>query len=49
MGAKDIREFFSVKGKPVTTSELITFSRTDKAGYKEISDLLDKQLGDKNE
>ncbi len=49
MGAKDIKEFFSTKDKPVTTSELITFSRTDKAGYKEISDLLDKQLEDKSE
>ena len=49
MGAKDMREFFGTKDKPVTTSELIAFSRTDKAGYREISDLLDKQLEDKNE
>ena len=49
MGAKEIKKFFSTGDKPVTTSELITFSRTDKAGYKEISDLLDKQLEDKSE
>ena len=49
MGAKDIREFFSIKGKPVTTSVLVTFSRTDKAGYKEISELVDKHLEDKSE
>ena len=49
MGAKEIKKFFSTENKPVTTSELITFSRTDKTGYKEVSDLLDKQLEDKSE
>lgn len=41
---QQIKDFFSVPGKPVTNQELIDFKKNDPQGYNEVSWLLDVEL-----